>query len=239
MSKGFTKYREWGAYHWRELYAHPLHGWPYTRSRIEWVVRQCVGSRTVLEIGCGDGALLGRLAKAGKAVVGVDADETGLRLAREMFERHGLKGDFYADLARVEGSKFDAVILAEVIEHLENPDGVLAGAARRLSAGGRLVLTTPIRLLERSPDAHHVHEFWPGEVVAVVGKHFADVQLTRMHPVWLVDLMCFGVGRIRPAAVLANFVRLATGIEFLDRATSPTSLYWTQGVVATGPRVSA
>jgi hypothetical protein len=57
-----------------------------------------------------------------------------------------------------------------------------------------------------------------------------------MHPVWFVDLMCIGAGRVRPFAMLANFVRLTTGIELIDKMTSPLGLFWTQGVVGAGPR---
>jgi SAM-dependent methyltransferase len=236
VSHEFTKYRQRGAYHWRELSRHPLRGWPYTRSRIEWVVRQCAASRTVLEIGCGDGALLGRLAMAGKAVTGVDSDETALGLARAMFASHGLQGEFYADLKSVPQRPFDAVVLAEVMEHLEDPEGVLAEAIRVLVDDGRLVLTTPIRLLERSLDVHHVHEYWPDELRALLGRYFAEVRVTRMHPAWFVDLMCAGVRGLRPVALLANLVRLLTGVELIDRLGSPLSIYWTQAVVATRPR---
>ncbi len=236
MSQGFTKYRERGAYHWRELSKHPLHGWPYTRSRVEWVIRQCASSAAVLEIGCGDGALLGRLAKSGKMVSGVDSDETALKLAREMFAQRGLRGEFHADLGAVKGGRFDAVILAEVIEHLESPEEVLGQIVEVLSENGRLVLTTPIRLLERPLDAHHVHEFWPGELEMLLREYFQDVRLTRMHPVWFVDLTCLGVRRIRPIAVLANLLRLCTGIELIDKIGSPLGIFWTQAAVATGPR---
>jgi SAM-dependent methyltransferase len=236
MTGEFTKYREKGAYHWRELSCHPVQGWPYTRSRIEWVVQQCAGSRTVLEIGCGDGAILGRLAKAGKVLTGVDADDTALALARTLFAQHGLCGEFYADLRLVPNARFDAIILAEVIEHLDDVEQVLAGLMPYLEDRGRLILTTPIRLLERSLDVHHVHEFWPDELQALMGKFFEDVSLTRMHPVWFVDLLCAGVKGIRPVAVLANLVRLFTGIELLDVLRSPLSIYWTQAVVATKPR---
>jgi len=236
MTGDFTKYREKGAYHWRELSRHPIHGWPYTRSRIEWVVRQCTGSRTVLEVGCGDGAILGRLAKAGKVVTGIDADDTALPLARALFERHELQGEFYTDLSLVPEARFDAIILAEVIEHLDDAEQVLAALMPRLEDHGRLILTTPIRLLERSLDVHHVHEFWPNELQTLLGKYFEDVSLTRMHSVWFVDLLCAGVRGIRPVAVLANLIRLFTGIELLDALRSPLSIYWTQAVVATKPR---
>jgi hypothetical protein len=48
------------------------------------------------------------------------------------------------------------------------------------------------------------------------------------HPVWFVDLMCFGVGRLRLLAVLANLLRLTTGIELIDKVESPLDLFWTQ-----------
>jgi len=236
VSSEFTKYRDRGPYHWREASRHLLDGWPYTRSRIEWVVRQCAGSRRVLEIGCGDAALLARVAGPDVEVTGVDFDETALRLARQVFAQGGLRGEFHDGLGAVKGTKFDTVILAEVIEHVDDAEALLAQVVELLSDGGRLVLTTPVRTLEHSPDAHHVHEYWPDELRDLLGRYFEDVRLTRMHPVWFVDLMCFGVGRVRPLAVLANLVRLTTGIEVIDKLHSPLGLFWTQGVVGTRPR---
>jgi SAM-dependent methyltransferase len=236
MSSEFTKYRVSGAYHWRQLSLHPLHGWPYTRSRVEWVVRQCAGHSSVLEIGCGDAALLARVARGGAEVTGVDSDETALELARQMFARGRMRGEFHDDLAAINGKRFDAIILAEVIEHVDDADAILTQIVGLLREGGRLVLTTPIRALERPPDPHHVHEFWPSELQALLGRYFNDVQLTRMHPTWFVDLMCMGIGGIRPLAVLANLLRLTTGIELMDRVGSPLGLFWTQGVVAGRPR---
>src|SRR6266545_3015673 len=110
----------------------------------------------------------------------------------------------------LEDRRFDAVVLAEVIEHLDDAEAMLARLVDLLSAQGRLVLTTPIRLLERPLDLHHRHEFWPDELRALVGRYFERVDSVRIHPAWLIDLMCIGVGRIRPVAVLANVVRLCT-----------------------------
>ena len=236
MSGEFTKYRVRGAYHWREASCHLLHGWPYTRSRMEWVARECVGSHRVLEIGCGDAALLARVARADVEVTGVDSDETALVLARRLFARDGLRGEFHHDLAAVKGKRFDAVILAEVIEHLDDADVLLAQVVEFLTDDGRLVLTTPIRTRERSLDPHHVHEFWPGELKVLIGKYFQEVRVAHMHPVWFVDLMCFGVGRVRPLALLANLLRLTTGIELIDKVGSPLDFFWTQGVVGARPR---
>ena len=239
MSREFTKYRQRGAYHWREASARPFQGWPYTRSRVDWVVRQCRSSAMVLEVGCGDAVILGRLARAGKRVTGVDADDTALALARQMFARHGFSGEFYADLSAVKETRFDTVILAEVIEHLDDAESLIKHLAEFLPPEGRLILTTPIRLLEQSLDTHHVHEFWPGELRALLSRYFEQVELDRMHPVWLVDLMCFGVKGVRPVAVLANLLKACTGIELIDMLGSPLTLYWTQTAVATNPRSRA
>jgi SAM-dependent methyltransferase len=236
VSGEFTKYRARGAYHWREASRHLLDGWPYTRSRFAWVVGQCAGSSRVLEIGCGDAALLARVARAGVEVTGIDSDETALVLARQEFARAGLRGEFHDELGAVKGRRFDAIILAEVIEHVDDAEALLARIVDLLSEDGRLVLTTPIRTLERSPDPHHVHEYWPGELREFLDRYFDDVRLTRMHPAWCVDLMCFGVGRVRPFAVLANLVRVTTGIELIDKVGSPLGLFWTQGFVGTRPR---
>ena len=236
MSSEFTKYRVRGAYHWREASRHPLYGWPYTRSRVEWVARQCAGRKRILEIGCGDAALLAKVARGNAEVTGVDSDETALTLARQLFARNGLRGEFHDDLGALRGRRFDAIILAEVIEHLDDAESTLAQVVELLSENGQLVLTTPIRTRERSLDPHHVHEFWPDELETLIGKYFDDVRLTRMHPVWFVDLMCVGVGRVRPLAVLANLLRLTTGIELIDRLGSPLDFFWTQGVVGARPR---
>jgi SAM-dependent methyltransferase len=236
MSGQFTKYRLGGAYHWRELSLHPIDGWPYTRSRVEWVVRQCYGSHRILEIGGGVSPCYPGEQRRIVEVTGIDSDETALVLARRLFARDGLRGDFRDDLSAIKGKRFDAVILAEVIEHLDDADALLAQVVEFLGDDGRLVLTSPIRTRERPLDPHHVHEFRPGELQVLIGKDFQEVWLARMHPVWFVDLMCVGVGRLRPLAVLANLLRLTTGIELIDKVESPLDLFWTQGVVGARPR---
>src|SRR5262249_61461899 len=99
-------------------------------------------------------------------------EEADSELAGRMFKQRGLRGEFFTDLKAVEGRRFDTVVLAEVIEHLDDAEAMLTRVVGLLSAQGRLVLTTPIRLLERSLDVHHVHEFWPEELQELVGRNF-------------------------------------------------------------------
>jgi 2-polyprenyl-3-methyl-5-hydroxy-6-metoxy-1,4-benzoquinol methylase len=94
----------------------------------------------LLEVGCGNGRQLERLAQAGWKVEGLDFDERAVQTARKL----GLDvktGDL--ESARYPDAHFDAVILSHVIEHVPDPVGLLAECRRVLRPGGQLVLATP------------------------------------------------------------------------------------------------
>ncbi len=78
----------------------------------------------VLEIGCGEGILLERLAGSGFAVTGIEPSQTASGNARAA----GLNVvTGYFPHAHITG-KFDCVILSHVLEHLENPREILERA---------------------------------------------------------------------------------------------------------------
>jgi 2-polyprenyl-3-methyl-5-hydroxy-6-metoxy-1,4-benzoquinol methylase len=94
----------------------------------------------LLEVGCGNGRQLERLAQAGWQVEGVDFDERAVQTARRL----GLDvklGDL--ESAHYPDEHFDAVILSHVIEHVPKPVALLAECRRVLRPGGQLVLATP------------------------------------------------------------------------------------------------
>jgi SAM-dependent methyltransferase len=107
-----------------------------------------VGPETsVLDIGCGSGAWLARLARHGfKRLHGVDnqsfmpfppADETGASFSCS-----------YADLDNdpelgLGGARFGLITAIEVIEHVHNPGRFFNHAARHLDDGGYFLITTP------------------------------------------------------------------------------------------------
>lgn len=83
----------------------------------------------VLDVGCGPGYLLAPLAARGFQVVGVD--RTG-----------PVAADLNGELPPLEGS-FDFVLLADVLEHLQYPERVVAWTLRYLKPDGRLVISVP------------------------------------------------------------------------------------------------
>jgi len=101
------------------------------------------GPRRILDFGCGNGRLLAMLREHGDPaweLEGIDFSEEAVRRCRE-------KG-FRAQAARIEDfdapdGAFDAVIMMQLLEHLDDPRAALARVAALLRPGGVLVLETP------------------------------------------------------------------------------------------------
>ncbi|MGH3428099.1 MAG: class I SAM-dependent methyltransferase [Mycobacteriales bacterium] len=92
----------------------------------------------LLEMGAGTGHLIEFLRRRDPAIqiVAVEADEASLaRLRRLGFEA-------FATLEEAPGP-FDAINLVEVIEHIDDPVGLLRALHAKLSPGSRLFCTTP------------------------------------------------------------------------------------------------
>src|SRR5690606_39096124 len=69
---------------------------------------------------------------------------------------------------------FDFVVLADVIEHLQQPNLMLQEIKRVLKPGGKAIVTTPIRVSEYPEDAMHVQEFYPDELKALCQPFFGS-----------------------------------------------------------------
>jgi len=92
----------------------------------------------VLDIGCGNGLLLEACRMAGCECVGVEPSQYGRRITAA----RGLP--VFPDLGSVPAEKpFDLVTLYHVMEHVADPDGLLAAVKTRLGSGGRLCLEVP------------------------------------------------------------------------------------------------
>ncbi len=102
--------------------------------------------RTILDLGCGNGALACRLLGQGFDVYGSDASESGIAVANASHPRHFFvqnidSGALPDALAAI---PFDTVISTEVIEHLYAPRAYMALVRSVLKKrGGELILSTP------------------------------------------------------------------------------------------------
>jgi 2-polyprenyl-3-methyl-5-hydroxy-6-metoxy-1,4-benzoquinol methylase len=94
----------------------------------------------LLEVGCGSGNTLRVLRDLGWEVEGIDFDPNAVRNAR----RKGLtvhEGSLQSGV--FDPSRFDAVLMSHVIEHVHDPSLLVQSAYRVLKIGGTLVVVTP------------------------------------------------------------------------------------------------
>jgi 2-polyprenyl-3-methyl-5-hydroxy-6-metoxy-1,4-benzoquinol methylase len=94
----------------------------------------------LLDIGCGNGDTIARLADLGWTVSGIDTDEAAVKTAcaRGLDARPGeLREQDWSD------DPMDAVTLSHVIEHVHDPIQLLERCLNCLKPGGRLVMVTP------------------------------------------------------------------------------------------------
>jgi SAM-dependent methyltransferase len=127
----------------------------------------------VLDLGCGVGHSLDALAP--RESVGVDRDARAL--AGQQRETH------VADMRALPlpDSSFASVLSVHSIEHVPDPERVLAEIVRVLGPGGTAVLVTPNRLEFGRPDEiidpyHHV-EFDQDELRGLCARFFAEVDV--------------------------------------------------------------
>ena len=127
----------------------------------------------VLDLGCGTGHALAELGD--RESVGVDVD--ALSLAGQ--PRATVAADMRA-LPFTDG-EFASVVCSHAIEHVPDPERVVAEAARVLAPGGVAVFVTPNRLTFGRPDEiidpYHEVELAPDELRAVCATAFAEVEL--------------------------------------------------------------
>lgn len=103
------------------------------------------GPLRILDIGCGSGYAVTRfLGKAGDDVLGIDMHPPNIAYAENKFGRQGLRfACMDAHSLSSDGQVYDVVVMADVLEHLDDPASILAAAAELLAADGRLLVTVP------------------------------------------------------------------------------------------------
>jgi SAM-dependent methyltransferase len=152
--------------------------------------------RRVLDLGCRDGALT-RAYLDGNEVVGFDADREALAAAARLgIETH------WADLDQpldVPDASFDVVVAGELLEHLRDPQALVAEIRRVLRPGGTLVASVPnayrlkgrlLFLFGRPPelDPTHLQMFSAADVRTLLSGledpqlHFVAGRLVPLHP---------------------------------------------------------
>lgn len=100
------------------------------------ILKDMCRGKDVLEFGCGNGGFLRRIGQYSKSVVGIELmDDARKRIADE-----GISVYKYSHEC---DKQYDVICLFMVIEHLNNPDKILAQLKPLLKPGGVIICDTP------------------------------------------------------------------------------------------------
>lgn len=157
---------------------------------------------TVLDLGCGDGAVACRLAEFGYLVTGIDTSERNIERAKERAEQMGItdRVRFICGDARSADQQdigaHDVALILEVVEHVLDP-AILVSAAAELA--DVVIITTPHQEvgdeIRNTPDGkhmHHVREFDFGMMVRMAAG--LGLGMNTLDTAYSMDTMMPGYG---------------------------------------------
>lgn len=158
----------------------------------EAVVELVPGGSDVLDIACGAGVLCRKIKRArpDAGVMGVDFSEYMITRNREQDAPLGIEYrciDVRTSLGVIE-QQFDVVCMCEILEHLEQPERVVASAFARLKPGGRFILTCPHD--NSIPDHEHVRVWGHDDLFHLLARYAREVTFVHFPPpyfhIWMM-----------------------------------------------------
>lgn len=124
-----------------------VHGWQnlYQKKRehLYQNLKQYIIPDRALELGSADGIMTQKLCHNFKEITVVDGSASFLQQVRENVEANNLQlvHSLFEDYSTDE--KFNTIFMTHILEHLDNPVGVLRRSQEWLAAGGRLLIAVP------------------------------------------------------------------------------------------------
>ncbi len=118
---------------------------PAERNTSHALILELVGhDKRVLDVGCASGYLSEALGKNGCTVSGIEYDATEAEKARPFLEQLVVADLNEVDLAeQFPVESFDVIVFGDVLEHLLDPDAVLAASLKLLRPNGSVVISIP------------------------------------------------------------------------------------------------
>jgi len=154
-------------------------------ARYKFVARLLNGTRSIAEVGCGDGFGTSFLAKSGERVVAYDIDAEMLEDCRRRLSNvqnlSFIEHDFAVKEFEVEPKSFDALVMVDVLEHIfrNEEDVFLRNVSGLLHDNGVAIIGTPNIEAQRWAAEHsrltHVNLKSASTLRETLTKYFARV----------------------------------------------------------------
>jgi 2-polyprenyl-3-methyl-5-hydroxy-6-metoxy-1,4-benzoquinol methylase len=198
---------------------------------LDAVERNVPTGASVIDVGAGQGTLSLRLAEAGYKVTWNDYREELVGYVQLKYQRGDISYE-PGDIFKKTGvGLFDAVVAAEVIEHVAHPDELLLSLSTLVEANGTIVVSTPnganifnklpsyfeiqdpsaLEGIQFQPDSDgHLFLLLPSELITLAtraGLTVCSIELVQTHA-------AYAVAKIAPA--LMRYPRVISALQALD-----------------------
>ncbi len=176
------------------------------------VREQPLAGLRLLDAGCGAGLVSEPMARLGADVIGIDASERNVMVARHHAEQGGVAVNYRHALPEeltAEVGTFDIVLSLEVVEHVADVGAFLQAVGQLVKPGGLLVIGT----LNRTPQSY---------VKAIVGAEYVLRWLPRGTHDW--------ARFVRPDEVMTHLAPIGfEGVEIKGVSLNPLTFRWSVG----------
>jgi 2-polyprenyl-3-methyl-5-hydroxy-6-metoxy-1,4-benzoquinol methylase len=153
--------------------------------------------KKVLDLGCNTGYGSRIIKNSCKEIVGVDVSDKAIEMANNLHGKENIKFRVIdgKELPFSENT-FDVVVSFQVIEHIVNEQEYFAEIKRVLVPGGKIIFTTPNRLIRLYPgmkpwNEFHVREYGAFELKELLDVYFQKAEIYGLYarePLYSIEL---------------------------------------------------
>ena len=145
----------------------------YNRCLFAYVAASEMVKDNIIELGSGEGYGIQLLAPLAKHYLAVDKFDTD-------FSGHAnveFRKKLLPSLAGIADNSFDFAVTFQVIEHIQDDKAFIKEIHRVLKPGGKLLLSTPNRLMSLTRNPWHIREYTADELKQVLSSVFNSVEM--------------------------------------------------------------
>ena len=118
---------------------------PGSSANVIFQAKKFLKGNTVLDLGCGSGRVSLYASKYAKHVTGIDYIENAIKYSQKFSKLCNIKNvEFHVgDLDTLDNTKYDVILMNEVLQHVDNPKNTMKKCNHLLKKGGFLIISMP------------------------------------------------------------------------------------------------
>ena len=145
----------------------------YNRCLFAYEAASGIVKGNIIELGSGEGYGIQLLAPLAGQYLAVDKFDTDISGHANVEFRKQL----LPSLAGIADNSFDFAVTFQVIEHIQDDKAFVKEIHRVLKPGGKLLLTTPNRLMSLTRNPWHIREYTSAELKNIMSSVFSSVEM--------------------------------------------------------------